>query len=188
MRGREEAGVGTMRTATNLSITVAGLALVTSGLALSAPAQAAAETCQGKPATIVQASGTVNGTDGADVIVAGDLVSSSKITVLAGKGDDTVCIRVGDLAYDVVDGGAGVDSVEARSPSFAEGSLRIVDFEHLTLRRNVRFNVDYESRGMLTPVRVASAFISMRTFARFIAGRRKARAADMRRPFLVEIW
>ncbi|HVJ66823.1 MAG TPA: hypothetical protein VM510_02495, partial [Caulifigura sp.] len=34
---------------------------------------------------------------------------------------------------------------------------RIADFEHLTLRRNVRFQVDYENRGQLTPVRVSSA-------------------------------
>ena len=34
-------------------------------------------------------------------------------------------------------------------------------------------------------MRVASAFVSTRTLARFIAGRRKARAADMRRPPLV---
>ncbi len=34
---------------------------------------------------------------------------------------------------------------------------RIADFEHLTLRRNVRFQIDYENRGVLTPVRVTSA-------------------------------
>ncbi|QDT53200.1 hypothetical protein Pan44_12160 [Caulifigura coniformis] len=34
---------------------------------------------------------------------------------------------------------------------------RIADFEHLTLRRNVNFQIDYESRGKLTPVRVTSA-------------------------------
>lgn len=34
---------------------------------------------------------------------------------------------------------------------------RIADFEHLTLRRNVKFQIDYESRGVLTPVRVSSA-------------------------------
>jgi len=33
---------------------------------------------------------------------------------------------------------------------------RIADFEHLTLRRNVNFQIDYESRGKLTPVRVTS--------------------------------
>ena len=36
-------------------------------------------------------------------------------------------------------------------------------------------------------MRVASALVSTRTFRRFIAGRRNARAADMRRPFFVEI-
>ena len=34
---------------------------------------------------------------------------------------------------------------------------RIADFEHLTLRRNVRFQIDYDNRGVLTPVRVSSA-------------------------------
>ena len=34
---------------------------------------------------------------------------------------------------------------------------RIADFEHLTLRRNVRFQVDFENRGVMTPVRISSA-------------------------------
>ncbi len=34
---------------------------------------------------------------------------------------------------------------------------QITDFEHLTLRRNVRFNIDFENRGVLTPVSVTSA-------------------------------
>jgi hypothetical protein len=40
---------------------------------------------------------------------------------------------------------------------FGKDLPRITDFEHLTLRRNVRFQIDYESRGQLTPVRVTSA-------------------------------
>ena len=49
-------------------------------------AGAAADTCQGKVATIVQSTGTVNGTDGDDVIVAGSGDSVCPVTtVLRGR-------------------------------------------------------------------------------------------------------
>ena len=96
-----------------------------------APAQAV-DTCQGKVATIVQSTGTVNGTDGDDVIVAGDDHDSyATTTVLAGAGDDTVCV-VG-AGSDVFNGGSGVDSVELVGDSDS-GTLTVVDFEHLDVR------------------------------------------------------
>lgn len=114
-----------MRVAVLSVLVVAGLGVV--------PAHAAdGETCQGKPATIVQTGGTVDGTPGDDVIVATS--GPNGITVHAAAGDDTVCIRSGTVTYDSVDGGAGVDSVEARSPGYAEGRLTMVDFEHLDVK------------------------------------------------------
>ncbi len=86
-------------------------AVVAAGLSAVGPAQAAdGETCQGKPATIVQAEGTVEGTDGDDVIVGG-----STTKVRAGGGADTVCVAGG-----LVDGGSGSDSVEARGTGGAD--------------------------------------------------------------------
>jgi Ca2+-binding RTX toxin-like protein len=95
------------------ALPVAGLL----GLALlapaswAAPATAAAETCQGVPATIVGTpEGRVVGTAGDDVIVSGGAWS-----VKAGDGDDLVCIppMEGDLLGNVVqvDAGAGDDTV-----------------------------------------------------------------------------
>ena len=96
-----------------------------------APAQAV-DTCQGKVATIVQSTGTVNGTDGDDVIVAGDDHDSyATTTVLAGAGDDTVCVL--GAGSDVFNGGSGVDSVELVGDSDS-GALTVVDFEHLDVR------------------------------------------------------
>jgi Ca2+-binding RTX toxin-like protein len=90
--------------------------------ALVAPGAQAAdgETCQGKPATIVQTTGTVQGTGGDDVIVGGH-----DTKVVAGSGEDTVCGTGGQ-----VDGGAGVDSVEVRGIDHEE-FMTLTDLEHL---------------------------------------------------------
>ena len=90
------------------------------------PAQALAETCQGKPATIVQAEGIVEGTDGDDVIVGG-----VETKVRAGEGDDTICVTGGR-----VEGGDGDDSAEMRGTDGA-------DFVEL---RNVE-DVDVDTAG-----------------------------------------
>jgi Ca2+-binding RTX toxin-like protein len=99
-----------------------------------APAQAV-DTCQGKVATMVQSTGTVNGTDGDDVIVAGsDDPFDPVTTVLAGDGDDTVCVDGGGV--DVFDGGSGVDSIELLGDNDGEGLPTVIDFEHLDVRVN----------------------------------------------------
>ncbi len=70
------------------TLALAGLALVAAGLPLAAPAQAA-ETCQEKLVTISDLDGgTVDGTDGDDVILVGP-----DVTVNAGAGHDTVCVQ-----------------------------------------------------------------------------------------------
>ncbi|GAB3256612.1 hypothetical protein [Nocardioides dilutus] len=109
-------------------LTLAGLALLAAGTAAPtyAEAVAAAEECQGKPATIVQSEGTVTGTDGNDVIVGG-----RETKVRAGAGDDTVCVTGGR-----VEGGDGHDSAEMRG---GEGA----DFIDL---RNVE-DVDVDTGG-----------------------------------------
>jgi hypothetical protein len=81
--------------------------------AVAAPAVAAGETCQGRPATIVGAPGeTVRGTDGDDVIV-----SAGAYGVEAGDGDDVICttdtVFGGDNGPDVyVLAGPGDDVVD----------------------------------------------------------------------------
>ena len=100
------------------SLTLAGLALVAAGLPLAPSAQADAETCQGKPVTIVGGEGT----DGDDVIKASG-------TVHAGAGDDTVCSEMGRI-----DGGPGVDSVQVHFWSQGEGGVTVVDFEHFDMK------------------------------------------------------
>ena len=104
-----------------------------------APAPAhAVDTCQGKVATIVQSTGTVNGTDGDDVIVAGsDDPFDPVTTVLAGAGNDTVCVVGGGV--DVFDGGSGVDSIGLRGDNDGEGLPTVIDFEHLDIK--VNFNL-----------------------------------------------
>lgn len=78
-------------------IAIAGLVL--GGLLAAVPAHAALdETCQGKPATIVDLDGgDVMGTSGDDVIVVGP-----DVTVLAGAGRDAVCVA-GSQDADYVD-------------------------------------------------------------------------------------
>lgn len=96
-----------MRTTTLTAAALLGLTL----LAPTQAATAAAETCQGVPATIVGTpEGRVVGTAGDDVIVSGGAWS-----VKAGDGDDLVCIppMEGDLLGNVVqvDAGGGDDTV-----------------------------------------------------------------------------
>lgn len=68
-----------------------------------APAAHAAGTCQGLPATIESAGGTVTGTEGPDVILV-----TGPATVAGLGGDDTICVAGGAL-----DAGAGNDHVSA---------------------------------------------------------------------------
>ena len=89
-------------------------------LAVAVSAEATAAECQGKPATIVQAEGTVHGTAGDDVIVGGDRTS-----VIAGAGNDTVCTTGGD-----VDGGLGEDSIEMRLAAGNDWGATLTDLEH----------------------------------------------------------
>lgn len=107
-----------------LPLLAAGLLTTTTlltALLTAAPAQAAAETCQGRPTTIVGAPGQlgVTGTEGADVIVTN---GASRTDALGG--DDLVCVTGGTVVGDVrVDAGAGADVVDA---SAAVGGLSTV--------------------------------------------------------------
>ena len=108
-----------LRRSTTLVVT----ALVTG--ALSAPSSAAsdtAQTCQGRPATIVGTGPDIQGTPGDDVIVTGtsqvtyavagnDLVcvSPSAVLVVAGDGDDVVDASQAGLTTSVTYLGAGLD-------------------------------------------------------------------------------
>jgi Ca2+-binding RTX toxin-like protein len=98
------------RTTTLTTAGLLGLALL-APTAWASPATAAAETCQGVPATVVGTpEGHVVGTPGDDVIVSGGAWS-----VESGDGDDLVCIppMEGDLLGNVVEveAGAGDDTV-----------------------------------------------------------------------------
>ena len=108
-----------LRRSTTLVVT----ALVTG--ALSAPSSAAsdtAQTCQGRPATIVGTGPDIQGTPGDDVIVTGtsqrtyavagnDLVcvSPSAVLVVAGDGDDVVDASQAGVTTGVTYLGAGLD-------------------------------------------------------------------------------
>jgi Ca2+-binding RTX toxin-like protein len=76
-------------------------------LGVPAPPAQAAATCRDKTATIEASAGTVEGTAGPDVIV----VSGTNTKVLAGDGDDTICV-VGGAGVVSVDAGAGNDVVD----------------------------------------------------------------------------
>jgi Ca2+-binding RTX toxin-like protein len=84
--------------------------LLTGGLLTAAPAEAAGETCQGRPATIVGAGPDIQGTAGDDVIVTG----RSRITD-AGAGDDVVCVTPSSFLDPQVNAGAGNDVVDTTS-------------------------------------------------------------------------
>lgn len=81
--------------------------VLTGTLAVTVPPAQAAATCRGLAATIEATAGTVEGTPGPDVIVA----SGTNTKVLAGDGDDTVCV-VGGAGVVSVDAGAGADVVD----------------------------------------------------------------------------
>jgi Ca2+-binding RTX toxin-like protein len=101
-----------------LRILVGLVALVISTIAVAAPVPAsyAASTCQGQPATIEAASGTVMGTEGNDVIV----TTGPGVAVYAQGGNDLVCVVGGSVWT-----GDGDDSVlsTARGRGFTEVSL-----------------------------------------------------------------
>lgn len=83
------------------------------------PAQAAGETCQGRPATIVGTGPDVQGTPGDDVIVTG----ASKV-IHANAGNDLVCIAPGSPGGVVhVAAGRGDDVVDASSASSESGTV-----------------------------------------------------------------
>lgn len=93
------------------------------GAALLAPATstaAVADTCQGRPATIVgQAARTIAGTEGPDVVV-----TNGATEVRALGGDDLVCVTGKRLVSVTIDAGTGNDVVDARqSPHPVFGDL-----------------------------------------------------------------
>jgi Ca2+-binding RTX toxin-like protein len=105
------------------SATAAVTALVT-GVLLSAPSSAtsgaspAAETCQGRPATIVGNGPHIQGTEGDDVIVTG-----ASATTYAGAGDDLICVSSDVLGGIFVLAGDGDDVVDASRRAASSTSL-----------------------------------------------------------------
>ncbi len=98
-----------MRTTTLTAAALLGLALLTPPQAATAFDHQAAETCLGRPATVVGTGPTVTGTEGRDVIVSG-----TATTIEAFGGDDLVCVsRPGQAAPVVlaVDAASGRDVV-----------------------------------------------------------------------------
>lgn len=92
-----------------LPLMAAGLLAAT--LLASPTAYAAAEACQGRPATLVGSPGTaaLTGTEGADVIV-----TNGAVTVTGLGGDDLVCITGGrEYRGMSLDAGSGADVVDA---------------------------------------------------------------------------
>jgi RTX calcium-binding nonapeptide repeat (4 copies) len=91
--------------------TLAVTLVVPSALALTgpvAPTDAAAAVCQGQPATIEGAAGTINGTEGNDVIVS----TGPDTDVKALGGNDLICVVGGDVYT-----GSGDDSVVSTAPA-----------------------------------------------------------------------
>jgi Ca2+-binding RTX toxin-like protein len=107
------------------TLVLAGLALVAAGLPLGVPAQAAlAETCLGKVVTISDSDGgSVEGTDGDDVILASG--GDDQNSISAKGGNDTICLGEG-----VVFAGTGKDSVYVGGEVMTE-YLDIRDAENL---------------------------------------------------------
>jgi hypothetical protein len=93
---------------------IATATLLLSGFTSTAADAASKPTCDGKKATIVSSSKTINGTKGNDVIV---VKGGGKHTVKAGKGNDTVCggsgndTIMGEAGNDTLFGGAGNDTL-----------------------------------------------------------------------------
>ena len=100
------------RTTTPITTTLAATALAAATLVAVAPSSAAAETCQGRPATIVGTDRTVAGTPGDDVIVSGTASS-----VDAGPGADLVCVSGSSSGYVAVLAGDGDDVVDTSATS-----------------------------------------------------------------------
>ena len=101
------------------STTAAVTALVTGVLLTpSSAASAAAETCQGRPATIVGTGPHIQGTEGDDVIVTG-----ASATTYAGAGDDLICVSSDVLGGVYVLSGDGDDVVDASRRAASSTSL-----------------------------------------------------------------
>jgi hypothetical protein len=99
---------GKRATATLAMATALGT-LIVSGAALTPSSAIAAETCQGRAATIVPSgSGMILGTEGPDVIVAAD-----GRDVDARGGDDLICLFASGSQVSMASGGDGDDTVDA---------------------------------------------------------------------------
>ena len=118
----------------SLVLTVAAAVLVVPG------AQAAdGEMCQGRPATIVQSEGVVEGTDGDDVFFATGDQGTAGLYVYGRGGNDLICVG-GHLpdgvrsvdASSEVQGGAGTDTL-VYVGSDGEDHVRTLDVENLDL-------------------------------------------------------
>ena len=88
---------------TGTAVALPGLARADDGVK-----KQAASTCQGQPATIEGNLNTLNGTPGNDVIVAGGNVHH----VVAGEGDDLICVIASDRKRLMVLAGPGADIVD----------------------------------------------------------------------------
>lgn len=101
---------------------------------------AAGETCQGEPATIVQTEGSVQGTDGDDVIFASGDQGTAGLFVDAGKGNDLICfgghLPEGVTSIDAwldLDGGPGTDSLVYVGSEGVDNAWAF-DVEHVDIR------------------------------------------------------
>jgi Ca2+-binding RTX toxin-like protein len=103
----------------NIRAALTAALVVPTGLVTAAPVAptyAAAALCQGQPATIESAAGSITGTEGNDVIVA----TTADVTVQALGGNDLVCVVGGRVST-----GEGDDSVVSSAPAggFTEVNL-----------------------------------------------------------------
>lgn len=101
-----------------LALLTASLPLLVS-LAIVQPAEAAAPTCEGQPATLVGTPGqALVGTAGPDVIV-----TNGASPVKAGDGDDLVCITRRHSSFPDISTGPGDDRVQDTSHAFPDVDL-----------------------------------------------------------------
>jgi Ca2+-binding RTX toxin-like protein len=118
-------------------------ALLTATLLAAPTAQAAVETCQGRPATIVGAPGQlgVTGTEGPDVVVTNGAVGVATL-----GGDDLVCVtdvtapvfvtlRAG-AGNDVVDASASASTIDAELGTGADHYTASAGRDHVVLGSN----------------------------------------------------
>ena len=118
----------------SLVLAVAAAVLVVPG------AQAAdGETCQGRPATIVQSEGVVEGTDGDDVIFATGDQGTAWLYVYGKGGNDLICVggHLPDGVHSVdasseVQGGGGTDTL-VYVGSDGEDHVRTLDVETIDI-------------------------------------------------------